>query len=137
MKIRAAVLCDFATIRQGLLTIVSAGVSRVHSPMFPCPLGVHVALMLELSPDELGINHEVRVVLTSPTSAVKLAEVGASFEIGGPVSAGEHSLLPLVFNMRFAPINAPGQYDLKVIAGRETEVISIWYVDEPPSAITS
>ena len=54
MQIRAAVLCDFARVRSGLLTIVGAGISRIDTSVFPAALPVFLAIVIDPSPDEIA-----------------------------------------------------------------------------------
>ena len=46
MDIRVATLCDFAQVREGLLFVSSAGITRVYRESFPAPIGVMLALVL-------------------------------------------------------------------------------------------
>lgn len=60
MEIRVATICDFAQVREGLLSVLSAGVTRVWQTQYPAPLGVMVALIFELAPGSARIPCEVR-----------------------------------------------------------------------------
>ena len=50
MEIRVATICDFAQVRDGLLSVISAGITRVWRSQYPAPLGVMLALVFEVGP---------------------------------------------------------------------------------------
>jgi hypothetical protein len=52
MRIIAGVLCDYAEVREGLLTIVSAGITRLWRAELPAPMGVFLALQVEVEANE-------------------------------------------------------------------------------------
>ena len=81
MRIAAAVLCDFATVREGLLTVVSGGITRLHRERLPAPLGVAVALLVEVSPAERPFPHQLTIVVTSP-SGRQIAKADGAFQVG-------------------------------------------------------
>lgn len=64
MKASLFVMCDRATVREGLLHILGAGVSRLGRPSLPAPMGVDLAVLL--IPDrfeELPGQHQISVVV--------------------------------------------------------------------------
>jgi hypothetical protein len=130
MQVRSMLLCDFAQVREGLTTIVSGGVTRVRPPVYPATFGLHVAIVLELSPDDFGQPHECRVSISSAESSVKLVEVQTNF-VQQPHAAaqpGEPMVIPLAMNFASLPIAEPGQYDVKVAVGSTTELVSVWFI---------
>lgn len=63
MEIVSALLCDFATVREGLLHVLGGGVTRIWRPTLPATLGVSLALTLEVPRDEVLLPHEVQVMI--------------------------------------------------------------------------
>ncbi|MCC6338569.1 MAG: hypothetical protein KJ056_02000 [Acidimicrobiia bacterium] len=116
MEITAALLCDFAQVREGLLFVSSGGITRVMRPEYPAPLGVVLALVVDLDPEEHGEQHRVRVRVIDAHDTVLwdgTAELGV-----GQVQAetGEHISLPLVVDLRPVALPADGVYRLEVDA---------------------
>ena len=63
MDVTTAMLADFAQVREGLLFVSSGGITRCYREQLPAPLGVHLAIVLELDRLEAERPHEVRVVV--------------------------------------------------------------------------
>lgn len=57
VKLQAMVLADHASVREGLLTVVSAGVTRVGAGAFPTGVNATVALLFYIPPDAFGVMH--------------------------------------------------------------------------------
>jgi hypothetical protein len=128
MDVRSLVLCDFAQVREGLMTIVSGGVTRVRPQVYPATFGLHIAVMLELSPDDFGSPHECRVSVAVAETSSKLVEMVTSFVQQPSAQPGEPMVIPLAINFSQVTIPEPGQYDVKVAVGATTELVSVWFV---------
>ena len=95
MDIRVATLCDFAQVREGLLFVSSAGITRVYRESFPAPVGVMLALVLEMSPVEAANPNKIKVRVED-ADGQKLAEMvgevqvklGSGHDPGELVNAG-------------------------------------------------
>lgn len=111
MRVTAAVLCDFAQVREGLLTIVSAGITRMWREEMPAPLGLFLALIIEVDAPDRLFPHEVTVVVTAP-SGKEIAKAGGGFQInqGAGAEPDEVSLVPLPLDLRIAGIEEFGWY---------------------------
>jgi hypothetical protein len=114
MDVTTAVLCDFASARDGLLTVVSGCVTRLRPAGFPGQLGVMLALALEPSDDDFGVDHAVVVRVRRTDAEGPVAELGGSFK----VELGEETPIrppaPLVIDLRGVPVSAPGVYSVEV-----------------------
>ncbi len=130
MDVRSLVLCDFAQVRDGLMTIVSGGITRVRPQDYPAAFGLHVAVMLELSPDDFGQSHECRVSVAVAETSIKLIEMVTNFvqEPHPSAQPGEPMVIPLAINFSQVTVPEPGQYDVKVAVGATTELVSVWFV---------
>lgn len=111
-----ALLCDFATVREGMLHILGGGVSRVWREQFPAPLGLTLAMLLALEPAEARHPHKLRIVLQDVDGA-SVAELDGQFGIqAGPGSKpGEQVAMPLVLNLHTVQIPKAGEYSLEVL----------------------
>jgi hypothetical protein len=115
MKVTLCVLCDRATVREGLLHILGAGIARLGRPVLPAPMGVDLGLMLV--PGELGEVqgvHQVQVVIRDESSSeVALARVGMDF---GEVSElpSPPPNIPLSIPLQNVGLSSYGIYTLSV-----------------------
>lgn len=114
MQVSAAILCDFASVRENLITIVGGGVTRVIRPEFPAPMGVALALVLELHQMELGKPHELEV-LVQGQDGEQVASIVGGFNLGrAQAEPGETVLAPMPFDLRNVGVPAPGVYSIEV-----------------------
>lgn len=67
MRVECAVLCDAATVREGLLHIIGAGVTETTTTELPLHLPVTFAFRAVLETREQKAEHILRVRLTEPT----------------------------------------------------------------------
>ena len=130
MRISSLLICDFAQVREGLLTICSGGISRVSVAQFPAQLSLMMASLLELGPEDIGPIHEI----TWRVSHVDVAETVAAGVAGVQVTEvpgaqpGELIQVPIVIDLRGLSVTASGQHDIKlsVDGAPELEIRSLW-----------
>jgi len=109
MKVAAAMLCDFAQVRDGLLTVVSAGVTRIFADQMPASLTVFLALQVALSDEESRLPHEIEVRITGP-SAQEIATARGGFQVGSIAEVDEETIASLPFDFRAAAVPEFGWY---------------------------
>src|SRR5207302_949196 len=63
MQVVTALLCDYASVREGLLNILGGGVNRLWRAELPAPLNLSMALMVDLHPQEVGSSHDLQVAV--------------------------------------------------------------------------
>ncbi len=128
-------ICDFAQVREGLLTVCSAGITRIFAPVLPAGLGVMVASLLELGPDDVGPIHEITWRLSHVDDAETVVSgIGAIQVTEAPaLEPGELIQMPVVIDLRHIAVVALGQYDIKLrIDGAEDlEIRSLWVTPRP------
>lgn len=111
MRIIAATLCDFAQVRDGLLSILSGGVSRIWRDEFPAPMGVMLALMFEVSADELKDVIEARCsVEDQDGEKVFDAVIALQGGMATGLDAGELIQAPFIFDLRNVGLPQEGRY---------------------------
>jgi hypothetical protein len=117
VQLTAALLCDYAEIRDGLLFVIAAPITRLSRPQYPAQLGLPVALVVEGAPAELvGLPHEVQVLLThddDPVGEARLAFQVAEENVAH-LEPGERVNLPLVIFTQEAVLPEPGIYSFSV-----------------------
>jgi hypothetical protein len=114
MNITTGLLCDFASVREGLLFVVGGGVTRIRRPQYPAPLGCSVALLVELHQMELPRPHELELRVVGPDGE-DVASIKAGFQTTGEtdLDVGENMLIPVVADLRNAALPKPGRYNVE------------------------
>ena len=120
MKVTALLLADSASVREGLLHVLGAGITRIARDPLPARLDVALALMFRADDQaDLVASHNLEVIITetSPGSAGRqvakvIAEMGLS--PGTIVSPGLNLLVPVVVPIQPVPIPSTGSYAIEV-----------------------
>lgn len=117
MKLTVAALCDRATVREGLLHILGAGVSQVAMPFLPAPPDVDLALLLTAQDyRELAGAHKVSVRVLRDEDGQQVAS--AEFRWEGPdlhlTEDAPSPSLPLSVPIRGMPVPTYGMYKIVV-----------------------
>lgn len=114
MNVRLFMLCDAATVREGLINMLGGGVREFGRPSFPAPLGVSAAVFLDGSYDELVGKHRLGVQIQTLEGADAnrvLAEVGLEFTgIELVTEKSGEATLPVVFPLQAVAVPAEGTY---------------------------
>ncbi len=116
MKIDA-LLCDYATVREGLLHILGGGINRLWREEYPANLGVSLALLFEVHPTEMNSEHSLSVVLIDE-DGLQFGHVNADFHISaepGKGRPGENLILPLVVPLQQVVLSKPGAYSVEIL----------------------
>jgi hypothetical protein len=114
MRISVASLCDFAQTRDGLLFICSGGISRLKRPSFPAPMGVYLALTIELTAAEVTEPFEVRLVIEDGDGG-PVAQLAAGLDVHiGEADPGEAHQFHLPVNLGPVPIPRVGRYMIRM-----------------------
>ncbi|MDA8267940.1 MAG: hypothetical protein M0013_06145 [Actinomycetota bacterium] len=130
MEITAAILCDFAEIREGLLFVMAGGVMRVVRPNLPGPLGLMVAGTAEIRPDQFDQIHSVTVIMKDPDAATDLARVTTALQPHRPpgLKEGEPLVVPFVVRIGAVMLHHHGAYDVHVGSDDEKPRVLSCYV---------
>lgn len=136
MRIDTALLCDAATVREGLLHILGGGITRAGRAAFPGPLNLTLALRILVHPTEADRPHRLAVRLQGEDGQ-EIARVDITFGVADPgaLEAGEQISVP-------APIPMPpqvqlpreGRYSFEVLIDgiHQTTVPFIAHLAAPP-----
>jgi hypothetical protein len=116
MRIDCALLCDAATVREGLLHILGGGITRANRPEFPAPLMMVLAMRIMVHPTEAATEHQCRVLLLN-ADGEQGAEIGIGFAVADPtaLTAGEEASLPIPINLANVTLQAEGLYSFEIL----------------------
>ena len=110
----------------------SGGITRVTLAELPAPLGIDLAMMIEIQPSEFGLVHELRVTLTQADTAEDAAQFVFAFQVSSStVFPGECVQLPVVAPIRHTPMSKHGPLDVKLSLNGEHAGHTTVYVVGP------
>lgn len=121
-------LCDYANVREGLLNIVSGGITRVavHSE-FPAHIEAHLAMSVYVHPHRVGQAHNGRVILRYPDTAEEVARVDFEFNVDAERQPGEGLNIPFALPLRTVEFPHDGQVDVSVsLDGSPAGMLTFW-----------
>jgi hypothetical protein len=113
MRTECAVLCDAASVRDGLLHILGAGVTRVSMTQLPGGLPVTFAFRVVLETRELRDRHKLHLQLMDYSSDRATGELEINFRIEDPESATEEAALAAPIPLNVLEVPGPGRYVLE------------------------
>ncbi len=117
MRVDTALLCDAATVREGLLHILGGGITQVVRPEFPAELGVTLALRIMVHPTEMEHPHQLQIIVQGEDGE-KVTEVKAQVQVADPhlVPPGEEGELLIPWNFPGRPVlHQPGRYSMEIL----------------------
>ena len=113
-------LCDHAQVRDGLLFVLSGGISRIMRDSFPAAMGTCLALVLECDSTETDRPHQLEILVVGEDGE-EVARMEAEVQIDGTNRArlAENLQLPISVDLRAAGLARPGAYELHVYVDAE------------------
>jgi hypothetical protein len=137
VRVDCALICDYATVREGLLHILGGGITRIHRPLYPAPLGISLALRIMVHPTEATREHEVQVLL-SDEDGNRVAQLEAKFT-AAPVpgmAPGEELSVPIPITAVGWPVPHPGPYRFDILVdGNHQADVSFIALTQAPQAL--
>lgn len=129
MRIRTILLCDAATVREGLLNVLSAGITMLYRDTFPAGVAVQAAILFDFGPDDYETDHPMQLTIRERGGQQLLVQ-DARFRIG----QGEERIpdeIPAMVSVIVAFSDAPllpheGIYELVVQVGDLIETAPFW-----------
>lgn len=118
MRIDCALLCDAATVREGLLHVLGGGVTRINRPGYPAPLApLTLALRILVHPTETDRPHQLEVRLQGADGETA-ARFDVQFGINDPgdIQPGEEVSVPLPLPMpQEIALTQAGRYSFELL----------------------
>lgn len=124
-------LADYANVREGLLNVVSAGITRV-APRgdYPFHPDVFLAMMVYVNPDRIDETHEARVTVKYPETTEKIAQIDFTFNAHAARFPGEGLYVPFALPLRDIVFPHPGEVDVSVaLNGQFANSLTFWLQD--------
>lgn len=135
VRLQALLLADHANVREGLLSVLSAGITRVGLGTYPGHLPAYLVMVIYLPPDQVPLAHEGEVKLKYPETATEIATVKMGFQATAETYPGEGLYLPLVMPIHNIPFEKTGQVDLQVsLNNQHAGELSFWLLAGPLGA---
>ena len=114
MKTTAVLFADAASVREGLLNVLGAGITRLVRDPLPGRLDAVLALMLQPEDlDDLQATHNLEVIITETTPDGPVVIAKAVMEVAGlrlPGRTETMPTVPLVVPLQGVPIPRTGSY---------------------------
>lgn len=109
MRVECALLCDAASVREGLLHVLGGGISRISVDEFPVRLPLTFALRAVLEPRELQRHHKLHLELVDHAANLQGA-LDLTFEVEDPDRPTEEAALVVPVSLEPLPLRGPGTY---------------------------
>ena len=125
-------ICDSATVREGLLHVLGGGISRLWREELPAPLNVSVAAMLGIEQGRVDETVEISLLLDGPDDE-RVVEVRVEMELGpAPLEPGEVRIAPLVLPLMGVAVPRFGRHIATfTVDGEEQEQALTFWVLHP------
>lgn len=118
MRVDTALLCDAATVREGLLHILGGGITEIVRSEYPAELGLTLALRIMVHQTEVEHPHQLQIIVQGEDGQ-KVTEVHAQVEAEPPpdgIEPGEEGELLIPWNFPGRPkLPAPGRYSMELL----------------------
>lgn len=117
MRVDTALVCDAATVREGLLHILGGGITQLVRPEYPAELGVTLALRIMVHPTEMDHPHDLEIVLQDDDGQ-QITKVELHVEVGehADVPAGDEGEIIVPWNFPGRPqIPHVGRYSFEIL----------------------
>lgn len=122
MRIAMAVLADAVNVREGMISLLSAGVTSLNRDSFPAPFGVELALMLELEKSDLERDATADISVTiADEHGTELALIEG--EVGWTASETWPAYAPTPVDLTGLSLPAPGRYEVRIRVGDLEEIV--------------
>ena len=116
MRVAIAVLADAANVREGTLSILSAGINTTWRPEYPALLQAVLALLIEIPQEDQIDSFELEVSFRrlDGGSTDPLPIGSAKVESEGITDGGPANVVPLVLGLEGFEIPAAGSYQFEL-----------------------
>lgn len=134
MRFAVATLCDAASVRDGLLNVLGAGITVISRDQWPAPIGATLAFLVEIESNEFQVPFNFSIELTASefkSAPIATIEGGFGGSLGDVVNAPIQ--LPVIVPMNDVLLPGSGSYEctIDVADGKLRETLSILAQEVP------
>lgn len=111
-------LCDGASVREGMLSALSMGVTQLFRDTYPAPLGCSIAVLFTAPPEDEPVTHQIRFEFRR-RSGEDVGITPLEFEFSVDAGFPDDHLpgnLPVVLDVSQMSIPSLGMYDVLAFA---------------------
>lgn len=134
MRVDSALLCDWASVREGLLHVLGGGLTRLWRSEFPAPLGAALAIRIVVHPTEADAHHDFKVLLLAEDGE-EVARLEGAFDPDGETKTdlpGEEVAANIALPMPNIGLPCQGHYSFEVlIDGVHQRSVPFWAGPRP------
>ena len=115
-RITSALLCDAATVREGLVHILGGGITRLNRTEYPSPMMTALAIAVVLSPLEAVHPHEVLAVVQTEDGDT-VVQAHGQLQPGEPsplLEPGESVAIQLAIPLHQVVLSTSGGYSIEI-----------------------
>jgi hypothetical protein len=137
IRLQALLLADHANIRENLISVLSAGITRAELATYPGHFPAFLVMVVYAPADQLGIAHEVDIRFKYPATAMTFAEMKVQFPVAdGKLFPGEGQQIPFAIPIHGIPFPETGQVDVQVsLNGQHSGDLTFWLL--PPGSLAA
>jgi hypothetical protein len=115
VRVSTALLCDAATVREGLLHILGGGISTMSRPTFPAALGAQLAIMIHQHPTELARGHTLDVIVQTEDGE-RVANASVSWQTPPELQRQLREVAqPVVLPLAMVGVPRVGAYSVEIL----------------------
>jgi hypothetical protein len=131
LDLTTLLLCDYANIREGMLNIVSGGITRIAtSTGFPSHIDAHLAMSVYVHPHRINDTHNGRIIFRYPDTVEEIARIEFQFHGDAQLNPGEGLNFHFALPLQSITAMKPGQIDVSVTVDESPlGLISFWMSD--------
>ena len=136
MKVNTAFLADAATIREGLLHVLGAPITRLWRAQDDRTLRVQLVILLELGLADYGVPHQVQANLNGPSIAMGKGITVFTATKPPRLEPGETLILPQVIDLHAGEWYELGRHQVEIqLDDAPAEYVFEFYVLHPEEAM--
>ncbi len=116
MKLALAAICDSAIPREGVLHLISAGLSQIYRASYPSPLAKAIAVEVVLGHDDSSEDHRIEMALIDENDyEIAALETTLVRRDDAQIPEGEMVVVPVIgFPLAEAEIPVEGRYFVRI-----------------------
>jgi hypothetical protein len=133
VKVSTALLGDAATAREGLLSVLHGGVTRVNAQTYPFQYQGSLGLIFTFHPTEASHPHQFQILLQSEDGRRLLDLTGTLQADPAPdLQPGEEMSVPAALNF-VTVLSSPGRYSFEILMDGIHQTSIAFRAMPPPS----